>query len=192
MGWSTRRRLLAVGAVALLALVGACSDDDDSGGSGDSDNGDDVTAGDPGTLEFQLTDVPFTFDYPANFAPVEPDKLPTGYFAIIGIDPINFIDVRLTATEELSDERIRDEIGGALDTDTTDVLEESTTERGDVTFITFEVSDTAQAEPTISRLNFVRAGGQTWELGCQSDLGGHDVIDEACDQMLDTFEIIEE
>lgn len=139
----------------------------------------------PSTQQLQLDDVPFTFAYPGNFAPA--DELPTGYLAILGIDQINFIDVRLTADGELTDEDITGTIGAALETDTTDVLGQSTQTVGDVTFISFEVSDTSGTEPTTSRLNFVRADGRTWELGCQSNAAGDAVIDDACDQMLDTF-----
>ena len=102
------------------------------------------------------------------------------------------VDLRLTAEEELSDTHITDVIGAALDTDTTDVLDESTSTHGGITVISFEVSDASQTEPTISRLNFLRAGGRTWELGCQSDITGADTINEACDQMLDTLTLVED
>ena len=181
-------------AIAVVTLVG---DDDDKS---DDATGTDTTETDttattglqeelPETIAFELADVPFTFDYPGNFAAAE--TLPTGYLAILGVDPINFIDVRLTAEEELSDEAITDEIGPALETDTTDVLGQSSRTVNGVSIISFEVVDNSGAEPTTSRLNFVRAGGRTWELGCQSNAAGADLIDDACDQMLDTFALTE-
>ena len=135
----------------------------------------------------QLDGVPFTFEFPGSFAAA--DALPTGYLAILGVDPINFIDVRLTAEQELSDETIADEIGSALETDTVDVLGQATRQAGGTTIISFEVVDNSGAEPTNSRLNFFRAGGSTWELGCQSNAAGEQLIDDACDRMLETLSI---
>lgn len=175
---------------AVLAVAGYLVIDD-------SDDTSDVVARDvtetatelPAMLVFELADVPFTFGFPSTFAAAE--ALPPGYLAILGVDPINFIDVRLTADEELTDEDITEVIGPSLATDTTDVLGESSRVVDGETVISFEVVDNSGAEPTTSRLSFVRAGGRTWELGCQSDAAGADVIDDACDQMLATFTITE-
>jgi hypothetical protein len=151
-------------------------------GTGDGDGTGELL---PQTLSIE--GVPFTFEYPGTFAPAT--TLPTGYLAILGIDPINFIDVRLTADEELSDEQITGDIGTALDTETTDVLGTSTRTVGTLAITSFDVSDASGAEPTTSRLNFFRAGGQTWELGCQWNAAGEAAIDDACDRMLDTLAV---
>ena len=179
-------------AIAVVVLVG--DDDSTDDASGESTTVTTLTASDdttplPETVTFELAEVPFTFDYPGSFAAA--DTLPTGYLAILGIDPINFIDVRLTADEELTDDDIVDEIGAALETDTTDVLGQSTRTVDGVVIISFEVADHSAEETTNSRLHFVRAGGRTWELGCQSNDAGADVIDDACDQVLETFALTE-
>lgn len=164
--------VLAVGAVVMFVAVG-----DGSGG------------GEPVPLRrrLEVDGVPFTFDYPGHFAAAE--SLPTGYLAILGIDPINFIDVRRTADVELTDEQITGDIGAALESSTTDVLGTATRTTGTLTIVSFDVADTSGEAPTTSRLNFFRAGGRTWELGCQWNAAGADVIDDACDRMLETLAV---
>jgi hypothetical protein len=137
--------------------------------------------------QLALDGVPFTFEYPGDFAPAA--TLPTGYLAILGIDPINFIDVRRTADSEMTDEQITGDIAAALDTDTTHVVGTSTQTVGDITVFSFDVDDTSGTEPTTSRLNFFRASGQTWELGCQWNAAGESAIDDACDHMLETLTV---
>lgn len=177
-------------AIALL-FVGGGDDDKDDAAPQTTQTGE--TPGDTNSTEslppqqLAVEDVPFTFEYPGEFAPAT--TLPSGYLAILGIDPINFIDVRRTAEEEFTDEQLTDVIGAALDTDTTDVLGTSTRTLGGLTVVSFDVTDGSGAEPTTSRLNFFRAGGQTWELGCQWNAAGEATIDAACDRMLETLTV---
>lgn len=185
--------VVAVGVVVAALVVGTVLLFSGSDGDDKNDTSTETTLAGDAPIEplapqqLSLTGVPFTFEYPGEFAPAE--TLPIGYLAILGIDPINFIDVRLTAETELTDDQITGQIGTALDTATTDVIGTSTRTVGDLTVFSFDVTDDSGAEPTSSRLNFFRAAGQTWELGCQWNTAGETTIDDACDHMLDTLTV---
>jgi hypothetical protein len=182
--------LLAVLVAALGGAAVATVLDDDDDGPGESAvqlNGTSTTL-DDAPQQFE-GDTPFTFEYPATFAAVPEDALPAGYIAILGIDPVNFIDVRLTANEELSDEAIVNDIGGALTAPGVEVTDTTTSTADGVTFTVFTVVDTTSGTSTESRLHFFRADGRTWELACQMDEAGRDVVSAACDEMLRTFEL---
>lgn len=180
----------AAGAAVLLADSDDNSDDDVASTTATTpDRDDDTTTTAVGPLVFEASGVPFTFDYPANFAAVPPADLPPGYIAILGIDPLNFIDVRLTAEAELTDDQLIDDIGATLTRPGLDVLNQTSARAAGITFITFNVTDTTGDTPTQSTLRFFRAGGKTWELACQHDDTGRTTIEPACDDMLDTFEL---
>jgi hypothetical protein len=184
--------------IAAGILVAGCSDD--GGGSAEpeatttTEEATTTTAPprDPpaeGFTRLELDGVPFTFDYPVDFIAVPDEQLPQGFLAIIGLDQINFLDVRLTSQEELTDEEIEEDIGASLETETSRIVQQSSTRRSNLDSVDFTVEDTSGAAPTISKLHFFRADDRTWEIACQSDPAGRARIDAACATVLDTIRI---
>ncbi len=152
--------------------------------------GDDGSSGTPpeGSQPFSHGEVPFTFEYPDTFAATPPEELPAGFLAVLGIGPVSFIDVRLTDNGERSDDDIIRNVLPRLHTPNTLVVETGTIQLDGDSGVTAVVTDSTGEELTLSRLTFFRAGGRTWELGCQSRQEDQEVMDAACTQMLATFE----
>ncbi len=150
-------------------------------GGGGSDDG-----SDGGSERLDVANVPFTFVVAEELVPVEAEKLPPGFFAIVGLTPLDYVDVRLTAYEELDDDAIDARLRSTL-TPSQEILGRDQFRADATTFSTWQVADHAGGANTLSRLNFVRIDGETWEIGCQSRVEYRREMDRACDQALQTF-----
>jgi hypothetical protein len=178
-GRTSRRWLAAIGVLAVAVVVGlvASSVGDEPDWLGSRTD----------VHRFEHDAVPFTFDYPASFAPVAEADLPEGFLAVLGVGPVSFIDVRRTTDGELTHDQIVTTIGPALTTEGTAVLSYDTRDLDGGQAVTFLVADRGRPDLTVSRLTFVGAGGSTWELGCQASKADAATINAACEQALTTF-----
>lgn len=174
-------RLRPLATILVCALALAACGNDDTGATAPA------TTTTTSEQQLSLSDVPFTFRYPGDFRAVAAERLPKGFRAILGLDPINFIDVRLTAGKALTSAQIRARLRKGLETSAGEIVQQGTVQRGGRSLVRFVVDAEANGTPTRSRLNFFRAGGRTWEIGCQSDAGGRARIDAACDRALQTL-----
>lgn len=164
------------------AAIAGCGGDDDGA------DGATTAAADVPPRVLRADDVPFTFRYPGDFRAVPRAQRPPGFRAIVGMDRLNFLDVRLTSREELSDERIEREVRRALgDGVTTESVARE--ERRGLRTVRFVVTSNAGGQALRSQLTFFRAGGRTWELGCQSTEAGRSRIEAACTEALSTLQV---
>jgi len=174
-----RNRLILIIAVVGVVTAGlvlrSCADDGD--GAPDLPEGAHI---------LDVPGVPFTLAYPKGFEAVDADKLPAGFHAVVGINPIDFIDVRLAATTELDQDALRAKLTAGLPLGQDLVSTDELRTHG-VRFFVMRAQDSTGGVPTVSRLNFVHVGGETWEIGCQSQERNRARLDSACDLALRTF-----
>lgn len=178
-----------VGAIATASCcvaLAACGGDEDGGEAGATTTT--TTAAKRGPQVLRANDIPFTFRYPGDFRAVPKAQRPQGFRAIIGLDRLNFLDVRLTSPEPLPDARIERLVRSALGEGVTteSVARE---QRGKLRTVRFVVRSTSGGTPLRSQLVFFRAGGRTWELGCQSTDAGRARIDAACEDALGSLRV---
>jgi hypothetical protein len=179
-GGASRRNILIGAGLLVLVAVGVWLLTRDGGGSTS-------VALPPGHERLAVLGVPFTFAYPADFDAVEAEDLPAGFLAVVGLDPLAYIDVRLTEVDELTDEEIEERLRASLPDGQQIVREGRAESEGGASFLTFEVRDDVDS-PTQGRLSFVRVDGQTWEIGCQWREAQRAEIEAACDTAVRTFD----
>lgn len=178
---------VGVAAAACCVALSACGDDDEGGSTGATATGT-TTNAQRAPQVLRAADVPFTFEYPGDFRAVPKAQRPPGFRAILGLDRLNFLDVRLTAQTALPDARIEREVRKALGEGikTESVARER---RGSLRTVRFVVTSQAGEEALRSQLVFFRAGGRTWELGCQSTQAQQARIDAACEAALGSLKV---
>lgn len=152
-----------------------------------SDSAEDPSAGEPaaaGPLVFRQSGVPFTFDYPEQFAPADP---PAGILWVAGISPVDIVDVRRVADREFSTQGMRTVYGTILrDLDGVDVLGSETRQTGVGEVVIFDVANESTL-PLRSRLGYLAFAGSTWQIECQSQAEHQTEIDDACELVLRTL-----
>ncbi len=180
-GASRRTILIGVGTVGLVAAVGLLVLRDEGPSPAPTPEGHE---------RLVALGVPFTFAYPEEFVAVDADRLPAGFLAVVGLDPLDYIDVRLTEVEELTDEEIAERLRASLPQGQQIVREGRAASEGGARFVTFEVREAVEAV-TYGRLSFVRVDGQTWEIGCQYQESKRADIEAACDTAVRTFDPVD-
>ena len=169
------RRLAALGfACSSLAVLGAC---------GSSDSGDE-------TQKVSSPKIPFTFELPKEFkkTPVTPGSS-QGAPPIVayGLDKLNLIDVRQSATKELSLDSVSAQIKTSL-AQLGFANEQGKREKhGDTEMVVFSVDNKVSGTKTTSTLYFFTGGGGTWEIECQSTPPKADQVSEACTTAVDSL-----
>lgn len=133
---------------------------------------------------FKQAGVPFTFRYPADFSAVEAPRLPKGFIAILGVDKINFIDVRITSHKELAARRIPEVVGKALRDSGLTIVSSTRSQLAGMPLFSYVVKSSVKSTPTTSRLSFFAAMGRTWEVGCQYTRAAEGKIGAACSDAL--------
>jgi len=133
---------------------------------------------------FTRPDVPFTFEYPANFAENEG---PAGFVWIAGVGPYDMLNVKRIANEPRSVDRLRKDSREALSVrpDLT-IVGEGTDTRAGVTMVRFDVDTIVEGKTLHSQLYYFTAAKVTWQFECESE-SQRAVIDAACAQALGTF-----
>ena len=185
---SLLRPLLA--AVAVLAIViGAVwffvlRDDD-------GDSGDDPGAGSGATelaeQTFAVDGVPFTFAFPGDFAPAQ---APEGIIWVAGISPVDILDVKRIADEELGPVRLKQTVRQTLrETTGVTISGEGTAQAGSTSLVSFTIDNTGSGTPLRSVLYYFAAGGSTWQLECQSQADNQAAIDAACARAVQTLSV---
>jgi hypothetical protein len=136
--------------------------------------------------KFQMSGVPFTFEYPGTFAK---GKAATGFIWIAGISPVDIIDIRRVADREYSasgldtamGETLRRQKGVTITGRGTDTLD-------GVKVVTYSVVS-GTTTPLSSKLIFLSREGSTWQIECQSQATNKAVIESACAQVQATFKV---
>lgn len=140
----------------------------------------------PTVQTFKLSGVPFTFQYPANFAKVQ---APEGFIWIAGISPVDILDLRRTDAKEFSARSLPGLMSARLKAQEGVTIVGSGQEKVaglDVATFTVESGTTT---PLRSKLIYFSSGGSTWQLECQSQESNRAAIDVACAQALSTFKV---
>lgn len=133
---------------------------------------------------FAMNGVPFTFEYPANFAKVQ---APEGFLWIAGISPVDILDLRRVDSKEFSARSLPGLMGARLKAQPGLTVVGSGTEKiGGLDVATFTV-DSGTTTQLRSKLVYFSAGGSTWQLECQSQESNRAAIEVACAQALATF-----
>jgi hypothetical protein len=170
------RRLATLGfACSSLAVLGAC---------GSSDSGDDAQ-------KVSDTKIPFTFEVPKDFkkTPVTPGSS-QGAPPIVayGLDKLNLIDVRQSATKQLPLDSIAAQITKSL-AQLGFANEQGKREKhGDTDMVSFNVDNKVSGTKTTSQLYFFTGGGGTWEIECQSTPPKADQVTKGCTTAVDSVE----
>lgn len=140
-----------------------------------------------GPQRFQVDGVPFTFDYPAEFAETQPGE---GVAWIAGISPVDVVDVRRVDDLTYSASGLA-EVFGALLRERSDlsVTGQEETEVAGAPAVSFTVQQDVEGGPLQSRLVYFTAGEDTWQLGCQSGEDNRAVIDAACDDVVGSLTV---
>lgn len=173
---SLRLAVLAASAVLVAPALTGC-------GSGGED-----------TVTLTHRAIPFTFDVPKGFkkgaarhgtTKGEPPLL------VYGLDQINLIDVRKSASRELARDDIERQVAGSLARLGFPGRRGEREEHNGIDMARFEVSNTIGGAKATSQLYFFAAGGGTWELECQSSGGRAPELRKACATAVDSVELKE-
>ncbi|MCX6396493.1 MAG: hypothetical protein NTV23_08410 [Propionibacteriales bacterium] len=177
-------QLVAALVVVLVLVVGLVYffvlRDDDEKDNGTSSTGS-LTA-----KTFDLPGIPFTFEYPGNFAL---NDGPQGYVWIGGIGPYDMINVKRLANQPNPVARLKKSSREALTkVPGLTITSEGTESRGGIELVKF-VADTILGDKTLhSQFFYFVAGQVTWQLECESN-AERAAIDAACARALDTFAV---
>lgn len=137
---------------------------------------------------FSSPGVAFTFKYPSDFARRQ-DQLPPGFRGILGLDPVNFIDVRLVARSRLGTAHLRRVVDSIFKRANTDVKEVVTSKHSALEMIRYDVREDVNGGTTRSLLHFFAAGPSTWEIGCQFTAAGRARIMPACNEAVNSISV---
>lgn len=133
---------------------------------------------------FSRPDVPFTFQYPANFAENEG---PAGFVWIAGVGPYDILNVKRIANEPRPVDRLRKDSRDSLSArPDLKILGEGTDTRDGVNMVRFDVETIVDGKTLRSALYYFTAAQVTWQFECGSE-SERAVIDAACAQALGTF-----
>jgi len=136
------------------------------------------------TFQLELEGLPFTFDYPKDFAQATP---PEGVLWIAGISPNDVIDVRKIEELEFSTQGLKKVIGPRLrGRDDLTVTASGVEPVGDFEALVFSVT-TESSTPLSSTLVFFSTGGATWQLECQSQATNQAAMEAACAGAMDSL-----
>lgn len=134
---------------------------------------------------FTADRVPFTFQYPGNFAPA---PTPEGFIWIAGIGKFDVIDVKRLANKERSIAETRTEIRQTLEARPGLTIRGDGTETlDDLKAVRFTVDSAVDGQALRSTLYYFSIGGASFQVECQSTVAGRDEIDAACAKMVNTF-----
>jgi len=175
--WLVAVSIVALAAVAALVVVLVNRGDDPRAVASSSTALPDAT--------FDESTVPFTFTYPGRFAP---GNVTSGILWVVGISPLDILDVRRVDDREYSAEGLAQVYGATLRKQA-GVRVQSQHDRtvGTASAVVFEITSKADSVTRHSRLVYFSHAGSTWQLECQSQQQNRSVIDAACDQMLNTL-----
>lgn len=134
----------------------------------------------------KVATIPFSFEYPGNFASA---PNPPGVLWLAGISPVDLMSVRYVASREYKDQGklTSDMRRGIEKPGTMQIASQTTGTAGGKPTVNFTVTTTAAGKPLQSRLIFFSDAGKTWQLECQSQQSGRDFIDAACNRALETL-----
>ncbi len=179
------KSLIAVVVLVVVALVAAAvywfviRDDD----SADGDDGSSQTLK-PQT--FSMDDVPFTFEYPGNFAEAEPSA--AGIVWVAGVSPVDILNVKRIANESSSLSQIKQSVTDTLSRRSEiEVTGVGTEQTGDIKMLRFTANSTASGQQLRSQLYYFPMGDAVWQLECQSRDTARAEIAGACAGMLETL-----
>ncbi len=153
----------------------------------DSDEERSASAKQPTVQTFSEEGVPFTFEYPANFAESEG---PAGFVWIAGVGPYDILDVKRIANVPRSIGRLKSSNREALSArPDVKIVGEGTDKRAGVDMVRFEVTSMVDGLELRSQLYYFSLGGVTWQFECESQAKRAE-IDAACTQALSTFAVL--
>lgn len=136
---------------------------------------------------FARDGIPFTFEYPANFAE---NTGPEGFIWIAGVGPFDMLNVKRIANEPRSVDRLRKDTRDSLSVrPDLKILGEGTDTRDGVTMVRFDVETTVDGKTLRSQLYYFTAAQVTWQFECESE-AQRAVIDAACVQALGSFALL--
>lgn len=135
---------------------------------------------------FQQAGLPFTFQYPGNFAETTG---PAGFVWIAGVGPYDVLDLKRLANTPTSITRLRTDNRKLLSSrPNVKILSEGSDQRAGIDMVKFDVASTVNTLTLNSTLYFFSAGGVTWQFECESQANAA-TIDAACAQALSTFTV---
>ncbi len=135
---------------------------------------------------FNQAGLPFTFQYPGNFAETTG---PAGFVWIAGVGPYDILDLKRLANVPTAMGRLRSDNRKALSQRAgLKIISEGSDQRAGIDMVKFVVTSTVNGLPLNSDLYFFNAGGVTWQFECESQAQAV-VIDAACAQALSTFTV---
>jgi hypothetical protein len=177
--------IFAVLAAVLVAVAAArvwLGLRDDLSSAADASSQERASSAEP--VLFRRPDIPFTFEYPAYFAPADP---PSGILWVAGISPVDIVDVRRVAEREFSTQGMTTVYGATLrQQEGVEILGSETRATNAGVVVIFEVG-TGSTVPLRSQLIYVALAGSIWQLECQSQAGHQREIEDACELMLHTL-----
>lgn len=136
---------------------------------------------------FARDGIPFTFEYPANFAE---NTGPEGFVWIAGVGPFDMLNVKRIANEPRTADRLRKDTRTSLSVrPDLKILGEGTDTRDGVTMVRFDVETIVDGKTLRSQLYYFTAAQVTWQFECESE-SQRAVIDAACVQALGTFALL--
>lgn len=184
-----RRNLVPIiGAVVGLLVIGLVAfwfvnrDDDNDAEPGDKASNTPLTE-----QTFEVSGVPFTFQYPGNFAPAE---APEDIIWVAGISPVDIIDVKRISDKEIGPVKLKSLVRSTLeDSAGVTISAQGTAKAGTTDLVTFVVDNAASGTSLRSDLYYFVADGSTWQLECQSQADNRATIDSACSRAIDTLSV---
>jgi hypothetical protein len=173
------RRFVAI-ALCLAATLGVLACGSDDGGD---------------TQKVSDSQIPFTFELPKDFQKkgVQPGSS-QGAPPIVayGIDKLNLVDVRKSASRELPLDSVDKQVKASLG-QLGFANEQSKREKhSDIDMVVFDIDNKVSGQQTNSKLYFFSGGGGTWELECQSSGDKADELNNACTKALDSVDFTKE
>lgn len=177
--------LVAAAAVVLVLVAGVVfwfvvRDSDDASGTPPTSKTNTTSE----ALLFELPGVPFTFQYPGNFAQ---GKAAAGFIWIAGISPVDIIDIRRVADREYAADGLGRVMRETLESqDGVTIIGNGTELVGGQPVVTYLVQS-GTTTPLESKLVFFSRAGSTWQLECQSQAANRVAITTACTQVLSTL-----
>lgn len=172
-----------VAVVVVLALIAAAAywfaiRDDSDGKTNESR--------DLPTQTFAVDGVPFTFQYPGNFAEAEPSS--PGILWVAGVSPVDLIDVKRILSRSQTVPEIRRTVTDSLNKRSDVKVTGVGTERfGDLRMLRFTADSTASGTELRSQLYYFSMSDAVWQLECQSQASARAEIDAACAGMLNSL-----
>lgn len=180
------RSPIVLGSIAVVVLLIAAAvywfaiRDDNDGGTTAKPGG----SGTSSAQTFQVTGVPFTFQYPGTFAQAAAQS---GFVWIAGISPVDILDLKRVDKRAYSVQGLTTVFGSRLSTQPgVKVVGSGKDEMGGLKTVTYTV-DSGTSPRLRSKLVYFSTAGATWQLECQSQAQNRAAIDVGCAQALATF-----